>query len=202
MNEAVKVALFVEDSGHRNFILPVVRRIASEEGIAIRPTVRSALGGRPRVFHEFKLYRNILEQGTAGTFVPDVLIVAIDGNCQSSARTRDSIRQAAGASLAHQLVCACPDPHVERWYMADPEGFAAVAGTRPRMGRKKCVRSHYKNLLASALQKDKRFTTIDGTEFAEELVACMDFYRASREDASLKAFLDEFRDRLRNLNVG
>ena len=40
---------------------------------------------------------------------------------------------------------------------------------------------------------------VGGIEFAQEIVAGMDLYRAGKNDRSLKAFLDDLRSKLRIL---
>jgi hypothetical protein len=39
--------------------------------------------------------------------------------------------------------------------------------------------------------------TLGGIEFAEEIVECMDLYRAGKDEPSLKHFIDELRSALR-----
>ena len=125
------------------------------------------------------------------------MIVGIDGNCTSFARKRTEILDAVKPVLSERVVVACPDPHVERWYLADPDTFRSVVGHRPAPGRKKCVRDHYKGLLARAIRQAGHPATLGGIEFARELVEAMDLYRAGRADRSLKAFVDELRAGLR-----
>jgi hypothetical protein len=97
---------------------------------------------------------------------------------------------------------ACPDPHFERWYLADPDSFKAVVGRSPMLGKKKCARNHYKDALARAVRQAGHPPTLGGIEFARELVARMNLYHAGRNDRSLKAFLEDLRGRLRLLRAG
>ena len=94
------------------------------------------------------------------------------------------------------MVTACPDPHVERWYLADLQTFKAVVGRGPESVEEKCARSHYKGILKSAVAQAGHPVS-DGVDFAPALVAGMDLYRAGRSDSSFKAFLDEFRAAIR-----
>ena len=159
--------------------------------------VRSARGGHARAIAEFKLYQDLVEKSAVGGAHPDLLVVAIDGNCTTFAKKRAEIRSAAKAAFSGRVVVACPDPHVERWYLADPDSFRSVVGHRPTLGKKKCVRDHYKSALAKAVRQAGHPATLGGIEFARELVDAMDFYRAGRVDRSLKAFVDDLRGRLR-----
>ena len=128
---------------------------------------------------------------------PDVLVVAIDTNCSTFSQARKQIADATRDEFRHMLVTACPDPHIERWYLADPDSFSSVVGYRPAPGSRKCQRGHYKRILREAIQKGGHPSTLGGIEFAAELVGEMDLFRAGRSDASLKAFFDSFHETLR-----
>jgi hypothetical protein len=201
MISPVTVDVFVEDRAHEAFLVPLLLRVARDERVDVAARVRSARGGHPRAVDELKLYQEILVRAP-GTGPPDLLIVGIDGNCASFSKARRSIEDAAHASLSDRLVVASPDPHVERWYLADPESFRRIVGRRPSLGRKKCVRDHYKRLLARAIREAGHPAPLGGIEFAAELVEGMDLYRAGKADHSLKAFVDELRGHLRRAREG
>ena len=149
---------------------------------------------------ELAIYQKSVEQGVAGMTMPDVLIVGIDSNCTSVGRARTAIRENIAPAFRDRTAIACPDPHVERWYVADPESFANVVGARPRLPRrKKCERGRYKAVLARAVVKAGHPPTLGGIEFAREIVEAMDLYRAGKAERSLKLFLDEATARLRSL---
>lgn len=199
MSEPVVVELFMEDQAHEKLLVPMVTRIAREENVDVRCNVRTALGGHPRVIHEFKLYLKYWE--LLGLEVT-MLIVAIDSNCDSFARTRSTIEAAAGPEHHHLLVTACPDPHIERWYMADMNSFYEVVGHRLDLGSEKCDRDHYKSALRTAVRAGGHPNILGGIEFGSELIANMDFFRAGRSDRSLKSFVDDLRSKLRILSPG
>jgi hypothetical protein len=77
--------------------------------------------------------------------------------------------------------------------MAAEEGLQRVVGARPSLGRRKCARDHYKGVLREAVRQAGHPATLGGIEFAREIVAGVDWYRAGRNDRSLKAFLDALR---------
>lgn len=112
---------------------------------------------------------------------------------------RSRIFKAAQSEFAHLVVAACPDPHVERWFLADPDSFFEVVGLRPMVGEPKCERDYYKQVLRTAITDAGHPPTLDGLEFASELAARMDFFRAGKADGSIKAFVDDLRVRLRRL---
>jgi len=202
MSSTVAVDIFVEDHAHEAFLVPMLQRIAREENLVVSPRVRSARGGHSRAVAELKLYQDLVRKRAAGTTEPDLLIAGIDGNCSTFARAKKAIVAATHAPFSDRLVVACPDPHVERWYLADPESFNDVVGYRPTIARKKCARDYYKDALAKAVRKAGHPATLGGIEFAQELVERMDLYRAGRNERSLKALVDDLRGRLRMLRQG
>lgn len=129
--------------------------------------------------------------------MPDLLFVAIDANCERFAKARESIASQIGSPFNERAIIACPDPHIERWYLSDPDSFAQVVGVRPQVGKKKCQRDRYKAMRAKAIRDAGNPPTLGGVEFAKELVDSMDFFRAGKSESSLKHFLDEAGKRLR-----
>lgn len=202
MSSPVTVDIFVEDHAHEAFLVPMLQRIALEESLVVSSRVRSARGGHGRVITELKLYQQVVEKGTPGFSPPDLLLAGIDGNCSTFAKAKKAIEGATHAPFSDRLVVASPDPHVERWYLADPESFKAVVGHRPTIAKKKCVRNYYKDALARVVSKAGHPATLRGIEFAQELVERMDLYRAGKNDRSLKVFVDDLRSSLRTLQAG
>jgi hypothetical protein len=177
----------------------MLRRIAQEEEVVVTPRVRSARGGHGRAVTELKLYQDFVQSGAAGTTNAVLLIAGIDGNCSTFAKAKKAIIAATHSPFSDRLVVACPDPHVERWYLADPESFKDAVGYRPTIARKKCARDYYKDALAKVVQKAGHPATLGGIEFAPELVERMNLYRAGKNERSLKVFVDDLRGRLRTL---
>jgi hypothetical protein len=196
------VDIFVEDRAHEAFLVPMLQRIAREENLVVSPRVRSARGGHGRAIAELKLYQQVVETGMPGFAPPDLLLAGIDGNCSTFAKAKKEIEGATHVPFSGRLVAACPDPHVERWYLADPESFKEVVGLWPRIAKKKCARDYYKDTLAKAVSKAGHPATLGGIEFAQELVERMDLYRGGKNERSLKAFVDDLRGRLRTLRQG
>ncbi len=202
MSRPVTVDIFVEDHAHEAILVPLLQRIARDENIVVSPQVRSAWGGHGRAIAELKLYQRVVEKGAPGFVPPDLLIAGIDGNCSTFAKARKAIQEATNPPFSDRLVVACPDPHVERWYMADPDSFKEVVGHRPTLAKKKCLRDYYKAALASVVRNAGNPAVLGGIEFAQELVERMDLYRASKNERSLKAFVDDLRGKLRTLGQG
>lgn len=197
MSEGLLVEFFVEDNAHQQLLVPLARRVAREEEVGLRCRVRNARGGHAGAMDSFKRYQVLSEKGVVGREVAALLVVAIDGNCSSFTETRNNIRRATRDSFAHMLVTACPDPHIERWYLADPQSFREVVGTQPGVGAQKCIRNHYKQMLATAVASGGHPPTLGGIEFGRELADSMDLFRAGKNDSSLKAFIEDLREGLR-----
>ena len=197
MSDPLPIEFFVEDNAHRQLLVPLVQRVAREEEVDIRCQVRNARGGHAGAMGSYRRYQLLRERGVGGTEAPALLLVAIDGNCSSFTETAEDIRRATRDPFVHMLVTACPDPHIERWYLADPQSFQTVVGTRPAVGPRKCVRGHYKQILATAIVGAGHPPTLGGIEFARELADAMDLFRAGRTDSSLKAFVGDLRNGLR-----
>ncbi|WP_343424444.1 hypothetical protein [Candidatus Amarolinea dominans] len=90
-----------------------------------------------------------------------------------------------------RVICAVPDPHVERWLLVDSAAFKAVLGRGCAAPDQKCERARYKRLLIEAIRQAGITPNLGGIEFAADIVAAMDLGQASRLDPSLQRFLDE-----------
>jgi len=188
-----RVDLFVEDSAHLFLVRALVLRIAGEEGRSVRVTARSALGGHGRVLAELALYQR------AAVGIPDLLVVAIDANCSGWNGARATIDCAIDRRRFPAVAVAVPDPHIERWYMADPAALARDLGVRVTPGRLKCERGHYKRLLSAGFRAADLPVLTGEFDYAEDIVSGMDLYAAGRNEPSLKHFVDEVRAALRGL---
>lgn len=186
--------LMAEDAAHEKLLRPLIGRLANDVGVPFEVRVRAARGGRPKVMQELGLYQRSVARGLAGR--PDLLVVAIDANCAPYAQARRGIERRIRREFRAITVIACPDPHVERWYLADPVSFTEVVGREPRLGKRKCDRDRYKKILADTVAAAGHPVLLGGIEFAEDLVASMDLYRAGKNEKSLKSFIDDLRARL------
>ena len=193
MTDPLSVDVFVEDSAHERLLLAFLRRLAAERNCALRTQVLCARGGHSKAVHAMADTQRMLLGGGLQRPIADLFLVGIDGNCTTAAEKRRQIREACRPEFHDRLVIACPDPHVERWFMADPESFERVVDRRPKLGREKCERDHYKRLLGSTIAEAGHPAPLGGLEFADELVAAMDLYRACKNDAALSMFLDDLR---------
>jgi hypothetical protein len=198
MSSPLVTDLFVEDRGHEELLRPLLERIGREQNKPIGVRVRQARGGHGRVLQELSLYQESVLKGVGGMSLPDLLVVAIDANCSAFQAARTNIQAQLKGEFRDRAICACPDPHVERWYLADLTAFHQVVGRAPAVGQQKCKREVYKALLAQSVAAAGHPPLLGGIEFARELAEAMDFYRAGKADNSLKHFLEEATARIKS----
>jgi len=196
MNKPVSIDLFVEDSAHEKFVKAMIERLARERQKNVAVQVRSARGGYPRALHELKTYQERVLQGHGGLILPDLLVAVIDANCKRFAAVKSAIENDILPGFADRTIVACPDPHVEVWYLCDKSAFQKAVGVTPTMKKGKCQRHYYKGVLAQAVTAAGHPPMLGGIEFAREIVECMDLYPAGKTEQSLKHFLDDLQRKL------
>ena len=76
----------------------------------------SVRGGHGRAFQELSQF--VRDVHKAGEAWPDLLVVALDANCQGYGQHRGEIETVIG-ELSFRVVLAVPDPHIERWLLLD-----------------------------------------------------------------------------------
>lgn len=198
MNRHLFVVLIAEDHAHETFLRPMLRRLAAEREAVVRIRVVSARGGQGVALQEYRMYQETRSVLFPDDPAPDLVVVALDGNCSTFATTRKTIVDATDTTLSDRLVTACPDPHIERWFLADPPTLKHIVGRAPVLGTEKCERNHYKRLLADTLRESPYpEVRYDDLEFAPRVVAEMDLHRAGRNDHSLRAFVRRAREVIR-----
>ncbi len=188
--------LFCEDDAQERFIVTLVRRIADEHGVAITVQPRSGAGGFGGVIRELNRFATTCAKGR--TRVPDLVVVAVDANCKGLGERRVEIADAAGEHLAPHLITAIADPHIERWYLLDGEGFKNVLGRGCDAPDQKCEKDRYKQSLAKAVRDAGVEPLLGGIEYAEDLAGEMNLPRASRTDGAFGDFVAELRRRLKS----
>jgi len=192
---SIAVDLFCEDHAHREFVRAMVERLAREEASPVTVRERAAAGGHGAALTEFDRYQRLLTKNLLP--IPDVVVVVIDANCRTYPQSVREIERHITPQLRGRVVVASPDPHVERWYLADPQSFLSVVGASPRPTKRKCKRGFYKGVLLDAVRKAGHPVTLGGIEFARDIVDAMDLDRASRNNRPLERFISEARAQLR-----
>lgn len=200
MSDPIRISVFAEDASHAAFLIPMVHRIAESLEVSVATHLLSAEGGRPKALSQFRAWQ------TTATLVPtavapfDLVVVALDGNCSTFAKTKQSVEEIVSPAFLPRFVAACPDPHIERWFLADPQSFGEVVGKAPSVGRQKCQRAHYKKVLADTIRgAGHPPTLLHGRDFAPEIVAAMSLYRAGKQCRSLGAFIEDLRQKFRRI---
>ncbi|HUV04036.1 MAG TPA: hypothetical protein VMX94_02895 [Armatimonadota bacterium] len=198
MVRRITVDLFAEDRAHEDFLKAIIGRIAREHNTEPDLHIGSARGGHARAIDELKSYQEA-KLKVGGGRLPDILVAAIDANCKPFTKAKKDIAESLLPEFAPNAVIACPEPHIERWFMADPASFKQVVGASPTLVRYKCNRDRYKSLLADTVARGGQPPLLGGIEFARELVEAMDLRRVSGTEKSLHAFINAMTARLKSL---
>lgn len=185
--------VFCEDAAHEAFVRALLRRQGTG---SVRARIRSGRGGRGRATSELRAWFRLLSRG--GTEIPDSACVLVDGNCAGWHQRR---KEVAGAIEGHRipsLVIGCPEPHIERWLMADEAAFARVVGVPPPRDPGKCERGVYKRALEAAVEESRLPVLGDpAAELAPDIVRHMDLFRAGKAHPDLRNFVEDLRMALR-----
>lgn len=192
----IDIGLFAEDDGHRTLLVPIIQRVADAESVAIDIRIRSAQGGSGRALDALRRYSADLARGTDEYLA--VLVVAIDGNCRGWNERRREIERLLGG-FAGLVVVAIPDPHVELWYLADPQALPRVLGGSftAVVPAQKCERHRYKQVLREACRQGGVEPVAGGVEYGEEVARQMDLAVAAANNPAFARFLDDSRLALR-----
>jgi len=196
----IRLGYFLEDVGQEAFLVALVERIAKEEGLAcddLHHDRRSTTGGRGTTVSELRRFLLDVRRGYERPF--DLLVVAIDGNCQGYVDKRNELdHTVAQTRYPGKVVCAIPDPHIERWYLIDTHALRKVIGPEihPDVPTYKCERQRYKNALRQAFIQAGIIAPLGGIEYGREVAATLDLYAVGKADAGFRHFVDELRTAL------
>jgi hypothetical protein len=148
MSEPLSIDVFAEDRAHEKFVEALLQRLLAESGRDGLIRVVVARGGHPRALGELATYQRLVDKG--GLPAPDLLVVVVDANCNTFAKARKAVAAHLADWSRDRAIVACPDPHIERWYLADPDSFRTVVGVRPSIRKRKCERDLYKDVRGSS----------------------------------------------------
>ena len=118
------------------------------------------------------------------------MIVATDANCKGRAEKLREITEITGKVTA-RVICAIPNPHIERWLLLDSAAFKSVFDRGCDVPDQKCERRRYKKMLMDAILQAGISPSLGGIEFADEIVDAMDLERTAQADDSLGHFIME-----------
>ncbi len=175
-----KIVIFGEDFGHEVVIKALVERFAELRGIDIDIRTLSVRGGHGEVLNELRQFFRDLEHSRIN--LPDLIIVAIDSNCNSVQSRRREIESKVPSQFLDFVICAVPDPHVERWLLIDSAAFRTVLRKGCAAPDDKCDKDRYKQLLANAVKDAGVRPYLGGMEHAESIVNAMDLVKVGLRD--------------------
>jgi hypothetical protein len=184
------ISLFVEDRGHEVFLQALISRLAQHYKVTVQMSFVAARGGHGKVITKLKEYVNDLQDDQED--LPDLLIVATDGNCKGYQGRKQEIDVAVKGFSIH-IIYAIPDPHIERWLLLDSIAFKKVLGKGCSAPAQKCERALYKRLLKEAVLNAGARAALGGIEYAEALVQEMNLERLEQTEASLGKLLKDLR---------
>ncbi len=184
------ISLFVEDRGHVLFLSALLTRLSNQHKLPIETDFLNAKGGHGKVVAELKNYMKDLLSDQND--IPDLLIVAIDGNCKGFQGRKQEIEGLVKGFTGH-VVYAIPDPHIERWLLLDSAAFKQVLGKGCSAPTQKCERDLYKRLLRDAVRKTGVNPPLGGVEYAEAIVNAMNLEYLENIGDSLSKLLKELR---------
>jgi len=190
MRGVCRITCFFEDIAHERFIKTIVERAGQEIGMRMEVSVRSATHGS-RVWRELEQYLKDIQKRVEP--MPDVLVVVTDGNCQKEMQVRKRIQGLTSKySFPDEcVVCAIPNPHIERWYLEDQQALTGVISrSKPKKLRYKCERDWYKQALVEAIRKAGIEPLLGGAEYGDEIARMLN---PSKLDRSFRNFWDELR---------
>lgn len=193
--DEIEIGYFLEDIGQAHFLKALVERVARERRLfpeRLRHDVRNATGGRGKAMGELR--RFLRDVGREREQPYDLLVVAIDGDCQRYVERRKAIQTIVEQSgYTGPVICAVPNPHIERWYLADPRGLQQVLGgsSIPEVPSYKCERGRYKQALRDAIRQTGIVAPLGGLEYGPDIAEVLDLYTVGKADAGFKHFLDE-----------
>ena len=190
------IGLFMEDNAHERFVTSLVEKVASETGIRVHCDVRSATGGIPQMRGELRRFLRDHTNIESASF--DVLIIVQDADHRSETETKRQIQRHIEQSRYHrEVIIAAPEPYIEAWYLADTVSIQAISGSQDliRVPQVIADKDEYKRTLSRIFPG----ALLGGIEYADEILADMDLYRASQNVSSLRHFIDELRSTLTQL---
>ena len=141
---------------------------------------------------ELKKYVDDLQTGRSGLSLPNLIVVGHDANRRGFAKTKDEVLRIT-EPYRNFVVCAIPDPHIERWLLLDSAAFKDVLGKGCAAPDLKWEKDRYKRLLIEAIVEAGETPLLGGLEYTEDLVSAMDLDRMLTADDSLGSLLQDLR---------
>lgn len=187
------ISLFTEDEAHEDFLTALVHRLADDYQVQINLKSHSVRGGHGKVIAELRLYQQGLRAYEEP--LPDLIVVGTDSNCLGFAARKREIDRAISTGFTDLVICAIPEPHIERWLLLDSEAFKTVLGKGCPAPDQKCERDRYKRLLIKAVLDAGVVPISGGIEHTEALVNAMNLARIAQIDRAIDKLLSTLHKR-------
>jgi hypothetical protein len=181
--------VFLEDVGHERLILGLINRVARDENVAIAVEIRNSSGGKGRAKTELKRLLRDIRKGNA--YVEDMLVVALDSDTLTWHQQDSEIRSITNDLYSDaRVICAAPDPHIEKWYLLDQAALRRVVGAPPGMTQvpRKTNKETYKALVRTIFREGGHGGILLGT-YGESYATEMDLEVARKADDSFNHFV-------------
>ena len=188
------ISLFVEDRAHEVFLTALIQRLADEYNVKINIKASSVRGGHGKVITELRQYLRDLQHYKED--LPDLIIVGTDGNREGFSERKEAIDQVT-SGFTDLVICAIPDPHIERWLLLDSAAFKTVLGKGCQAPDQKFEKTRYKRLLIEAVLEAGLIPILGGIEHTADLVNAMDLQRVAQVDRSIDRLLRALKQQFR-----
>lgn len=200
MPDRPRIDIYCEDRGHEQFARALLERLGREAGLSPILRTVSGRGGHGKAISEFRAWQRVVASNRGiGHDIPDIFVLLIDANCSGWAHVHRQLEESVEPGIFPRCTIGCPDPHVERWCLADPQGIQEVLGVAPPADPGKCERAFYKQLLRETIRKAGQPILSSEMEYAPDLVDAMNFFQAGKRQPSLKHFVEDLRAALQSL---
>lgn len=187
--------MFVEDQAHEVFLVAILQRFSSKYNVAVKQKSINARGGRGKVISELKQYQNDLQRNKET--LPDLIIVGTDSNCKGFREREKEINRNI-TDIEELVISMIPEPHIERWFLIDPDSFKAVFGKGCPTPDQKCERDRYKDMFLEAITEVGVIPLLGGIEHINDLVKEMNLQRMKNNDKSIRRFLNSLNRRFKS----
>ena len=162
----MRVSYVLEDQAHAQFVPPLFRRLAKEEGVELAESELAPMRGDGRTISGLR--RLLVDIRTGSPTRPDLIVVGIDADCGPRGERERQIRRACELEdYEGDVIVAEPDPHIEIWYLADPVFLQQLLQT-PSLSATpdiRCKKDEYKEELRSIAMSSGARAPLGGVEY-------------------------------------
>ncbi|MBN2378514.1 hypothetical protein JXM67_01765 [candidate division WOR-3 bacterium] len=173
----------------------MIERLAQEYQVNVRLRPFSVTEGHGKVISELKIFVRHLQRDKEN--LPDLLVVASDTNCRRQVECLKEI-EVVTQGIKEFVICALPEPHVERWLLIDSAAFKKVLGEGCSAPDQKCNKDRYKQLLSQAIRATGTAPLLGGMEYARDIVNTMNLGQIlGKADNSLRNLIPDLRGKFK-----